>query len=470
ARCVEAPESAMQAVRGAGISQVAWAVYTRIAALRPDDDELLGTLLSELFGRDDMVENPQIAGEFATRMWNLGRPQEVASLLDDLPEQSIALMTQEAMLALILSACRARHVFPSSPELRKIDLSEPHRWSRFRDMIAECPPSVASSILLSVMSEQRDVLIDENDMAELLQSENVLKGFDTTSKVRTVAEWLRDRAEPGVLYRFLLDRISALDVRDVDILTCALEAGSACQGHDLSDILVSLVVRLTETGKCDQAVELLLDKENALRVSDDEYAHLLARAAGGCTSPAVAVSAYITAAKRFRMRADFPDANKCVSCARALAQLHAVGDLERIEEEQAEIEEYARALQASAQATSSETVLERARLLCRGKRIAIVGGQTRMPWIPELESDLSAKVDWYPCRRAHRVEQNDALMASIRNGSVAAVVQVRWAPHLSALKNACRSCGVPYATAFGGRDSAIHALASLAAGLKSGMP
>jgi len=468
ARCIEAPTAVRQAVSGADKTRLAWEVYTRVAALRPDDDSLLGSLLCDLFSTEEVAGNPQIASEYAVRMWKLGRVNEIASLLDVLSEQSIALMTQQAMVATILAACRARLAFPTSEELRKIDLSEPSRWSQFREMIQECRPQAAASILLSVMSERRDVLVDENDLADLLQLQNVLDGFDTTSKVRTAAEWLRDRAEPGVIYRFLLDRISTLGISDVDILTRAFDAGRACQGHNLADVLQCLVSRLTDTGRCDQAVALLLDRQNAAAIPDDEYAYLLARAAGGCTDPATAVAAYIEAARVFRRRTDFPNANRCISCARVLAEQHAVASLEEIGEEQAEIEEHARALQASGQMASADSLVERARMLCRGKRIAIVGGQTRMPWIPELEQKLGTKVDWYPCRRAHRVEQYDALATSVRDKSVAAVVQVRWAPHLSNLKDLCRSWGVPYTNTWGGRDSTLYALAMLAGPPKLG--
>ena len=109
-----------------------------------------------------------------------------------------------------------------------------------------------------------------------------------------------------------------------------------------------------------------------------------------------------------------------------------------------------------------ESTLESARRLCKGRCIAVVGGDVALPWVEEL---LTGDIHFYASARPHGISNLEGLVSGVRNGKYAAVVQLKWSGHSDELRSACSSSGVAcvYVPAVGKR-SFVRALARAAGG------
>lgn len=420
---------------------VNWKCYRVARRLRPDDPGLLRGLLIDCF-TDVERSTPKIAEEIVLTSYACQDYKRCAEMLEQLDEQTISALSDDARERLALACCRVNSHFPTNESLSALDFTSPDRWSRLRDVINDLKPHSAASVALSMVSDHCKIFVDEHDLGELLTSDVVMTGFNHLRDIIKVVKWMQDCGITAAAYEFALNRLSCIKPRDdIELLQLCAAVGHECGARELTHVVVSLAHRLLESNPTEEAMEVV--SRYCDYISPEDQAYLMHSIADRLKDPYGQGWAYCQAAGLYLQLLDIEAANKCIYAATTIADK--LGDENLISTVKSESEKILEAEELYGGLDEWDSVLSTVRIACRNKRIAVIGGYQRPPLLKDLEESVSCKIEWHASSLETHVDRANALLEGVRKGRTRVVVQLRHSGHadVNQIRSECKQAGVP---------------------------
>ncbi len=420
---------------------VNWNCYRVARRLRPDDPDLLRGLLADCF-TDAEQSTPKIAEEIVLTSYVCEDYEKCAEMLEQLDDQTIKTLSEDAQERLILAYCRVNSRFPTNESLSALDFTSLDRLSRLRDVINDLKSDSAASVVLSMISDYRNIHVDEHDLGELLTSDVVMTGFNHLRDIIRVVKWMQDCGITAAAYEFALNRLSCIKPRDdIELLQLCAAVGHDCGARELAHVVVSLAHRLLESNRPDEAMEVVSQYRDYISFEDQAYlVHSIAdRLKDSCRQG----WAYCQAAGLYLHLLDIEAANKCIYAATTIADK--LGDENLTSAVQSESEKILEAEGDHGGLDKWDSVLSTVRIACRDKRIAVIGGYQQLPLLKDLEESVGCEIEWHASSLETHVDRASALLEGVRRGRTRVVVQLRHSGHadVNQIRSECKQAGVP---------------------------
>lgn len=431
-----------------------WRVYSAFKRHGTATSEALLAILHESFDPEDSED--QRLNEETIRLYDdLEQWDRIAALADCLSDEGLAQLSEFGRRRALLALCRERRLFPNRKPFLEFPFFEEEHWAAFVQMLRSLEESPAARIALSILPVQRQALIDETNLAELLLDPHISGAINTTSAVCDAGEWLRGNADPATTYEFLVSRLANMKAADESVLRLAFESGMLCGGKDVGAIATQLADCLCGCGQGAEAVEILRRAKDLM--PEEDVAHLLKAASVSVRDKMQKLLLTWDTAESYLACGEYALAGVSYRAAMALAdELNEDLTLELAQERLEWLEE-------NQGGASLPTVTEAMQLLSdalKGRSVAVMGGDAPLGFLDELGRDLGCILDWFPARKGTPHNRQASLLDAVRSGRYEAVAVLRWAGHDAELKRICGESKVAYVFCHSvGRESLVRRLA-----------